>query len=451
MPKYDAVVVGAGFAGLSAAVELSARGARVAVVEARRRLGGRATSYRDRVTGDWVDNGQHVIFGCYHETLRFLRTIGARDGLRLQPNLAVTYVDRDDRTIRFACPSLPPPLNLLAGILEWDELSLTERLASLRMVAPIRRARRHAAGSWRGIVPEGDETARDWLIRHGQGARLRGLLWEPLALAALNQAAEHAAAAPFMRVLAELCGPGDSSASVGVPTRPLDQFYAEPARAFIESHGGSVRTGSAARMSFVGHRFLGVEAQKELIAAPAVISAVPWFALPRLFDPTPAPLARVVSRAAEMRGMPIVTVHLWFDTPVLDEPFLGLLGRDTDWVFDTRHTFGGGASHLTLVSSGAQDIVRLSNEELRERALRDLRTTVPRARDASLVHALVIRERQATFSLAPGEPQRPDTKTVIRGLFLAGDWIETGLPSTIEGAVISGRRAAEAAYQELGK
>lgn len=451
MPKYDAVVVGAGFAGLSAAVELSARGARVAVVEARRRLGGRATSYRDRVTGDWVDNGQHVIFGCYHETLRFLRTIGARDGLQLQPNLAVTYVDRDERTIRFACPSLPPPLNLVAGILEWDELSFAERLSSLRMVAPLRRARRQATGSRHEVVSEGDETARDWLIRHGQGPRLRDLLWEPLALAALNQPAEHAAAAPFMRVLAELCGPGRSSASIGVPTRPLDQFYAEPARAFIESHGGSVRAGSAARMSFVGHRLLGVEAHKELLSAPAVISAVPWFALPRLFDPTPAPLARVVSRAAEMRGMPIVTVHLWFDRPVLDEPFLGLLGRDTHWVFDTRHSFGDGASHLTLVSSGAQDIVRLSNAELTERALGDLRSTVPRVLDASLVHSLVIRERQATFSLAPGEPERPDTKTVIRGLFLAGDWIETGLPSTIEGAVISGRRAAEAAYEELGR
>ena len=123
MPRYDAVVVGGGFAGLSAAVELSARGARVAVVEARRRLGGRATSYRDRVTGDWVDNGQHVVFGCYHETLRFLRIIGARDGLRLQPSLAVTYVDRDERTIRFDCPLLPPPLNLIAGIIEWDELT----------------------------------------------------------------------------------------------------------------------------------------------------------------------------------------------------------------------------------------------------------------------------------------------------------------------------------------
>ena len=119
-------------------------------------------------------------------------------------------------------------------------------------------------------------------------------------------------------------------------------------------------------------------------------------------------------------------------------------------MFDTRHSFGSGASHLTLVSSGAQALAGLSNDELIERALSDLRSTVPRAREASLVHALVIRERQATFSLAPGQPQRPDTRTVIRGLFLAGDWIETGLPSTIEGAVISGRRAAEAAFEELG-
>jgi squalene-associated FAD-dependent desaturase len=451
MPRYDAVIVGAGFAGLSAAVELSARGARVVVLEARRRLGGRATSYRDRVTGDWVDNGQHVIFGCYHETLRFLRTIGASDGLRMQPNLVINYVDRTGRTIRFSCAPLPPPLNLIAGIIEWDELSVTERLSSLRMVAPLLRARRHAAGDRHGAVAEGDETARDWLIRHGQGPRLRDLLWEPLALAALNQAADHAAAAPFMRVLAELCGPGDTSASVGVPTLPLGQFYAEPARAFIESHGGSVRTGCTARASFVGNRLLGVEAMKELIAAPTLISAVPWFALSRLFDPTPAPLARVMNRAADMDGMPIVTVHLWFERPVLDESFLGLLGRDTHWVFDTRHSFGAGASHLTLVSSGAHELVGLSNDELRERALCDLRSTVPRARDASLVHALVIRERQATFSLAPGQPRRPGTKTVIRGLFLAGDWIETGLPSTIEGAVISGRRAAEAAWQELGR
>ena len=449
MSSYDAVVVGAGFAGLSAGVELSSRGARVMVLEARRQLGGRATSYRDRVTGDWVDNGQHVIFGCYRETLRFLRTIGARDRLRLQPSLAVSYVGDDHRTIRFSCPPLPAPWNLLAGIIEWDELSFGERLTSLKIVSPLRRARRHMTGHGRSVVVDGGETAREWLVRHGQGPKLRTLLWEPLALAALNQHAEHATAESFVRVLAQLCGPGEASASVGIPDLPLERFYAEPARAFIESRGGVVRTGAPARVSFVRSELVGVEAGRELIVAPIIVSAVPWFALRTVFDPPPPPLAPMMSSAAAMCAMPIITVHLWFDRPVLDQLFVGVLGRDTHWVFDPRQSMGGTSTHLTLVSSSAGHLIALSNQDLISRAHSDLRSTVGGVCGANLVHGLVIRERRATFSLAPGQPQRPETRTVIRGLFLAGDWIETGLPSTIEGAVVSGRHAAEAAWQEM--
>ena len=147
MPAYDAVIVGGGFAGLSAAVDLAARGARVIVVEGRPRLGGRATSYRDRVTGEDVDNGQHVIFGCYRETFRFLRTIGADRDVRLQPRLDVSYADRDGRSIRYRCPDLPAPLHLLGGLVEWDELSVAEKLAGLRMARPLRQLRRRRAGA----------------------------------------------------------------------------------------------------------------------------------------------------------------------------------------------------------------------------------------------------------------------------------------------------------------
>ena len=221
---------------LSAAVALTARGARVTVLEARPRLGGRATSYRDRSTGELVDNGQHILFGCYRETLRFLRTIGAAGDVRFQESLGVSYLDRDNRRIRFQCPHLPPPLHLIAGVLEWEAVAARERLAGLRMIGPLRRARRHEA------VTHPDETVREWLVRHGQGPRLRELLWEPLALAALNQRPDQAAAAPFARVLCELCGTDPADAAVGIPTRPLEQFYAEPARTFIESRGGEVRT-----------------------------------------------------------------------------------------------------------------------------------------------------------------------------------------------------------------
>ena len=449
MPTCDAVIVGGGFAGLSAAVDLSARGARVIVVEGRPKLGGRATSYRDRVTGEDVDNGQHVIFGCYRETFRFLRTIGADRDVCLQPRLDVSYVDRDGRRVRYRCPDLPAPLHLLGGIVEWDELSVAEKLASLRMARPLRQLRRQAAGTLPHAVGGERETAREWLVRHGQGPRLRELLWEPLALAALNQSAGVAGAAPFTRVLAELCGPRTTDSAIGILSRPLEALYAIPARQFIEARGGAVWTRAAGRAAFVDGRLVGVEARRELITAPVFISAVPWFALSSVFHPPPSPLVPVLERAAAMGSAPIVSVHLWFDSPVLQEPFLGLLGMTMQWVFDRRAALGPHGSHLTLVSSGADTVVGLSNGVLIDRALSDLRSAVPAARDVALSHALVIRERQATFSLSPGQPTRPSSETVIRGLYLAGDWIETGLPSTIESAVVSGHRAAQLAFREL--
>lgn len=449
MPTCDAVIVGGGFAGLSAAVDLSARGARVIVVEVRPKLGGRATSYRDRITGEDVDNGQHVIFGCYRETFRFLRTIGAEGDVCLQPRLDVSYVDRDGRTIRYRCPDLPAPLHLLGGIVEWDELSVAEKLAGLRMARPLRRLRRQAAKTLPDAGGGERETAREWLVRHGQGPRLRELLWEPLALAALNQSAGVAGAASFARVLSELCGPGMTDSAIGIPSRPLEALYAIPARQFIEARGGAVWTCAAGRAAFVDGRLVGVEARRELITAPVLISAVPWFALSSVFDPPPSPLVPMLERAAAMGSSPIVSVHLWFDSPVLQEPFLGLLGTTMHWVFDQRAAFGAHGSHLTLVSSGAEAVVGLSNSDVIDRAISDLRSAVPAANDVVLSHALVIRERQATFSLAPGQPKRPNSETVIRGLYLAGDWIETGLPSTIESAVVSGHRAARLAFREL--
>src|SRR6185369_14795830 len=127
MTDFDVVVVGAGFAGLSAAVRLASRGARVLVLEAKARLGGRATAFRDRETGDEIDNGQHVLLGCYRETFAFLGDVGAVDRVRAQPQLAVTMIDRRGRKSRLVCPALPAPLHLIADVLEWDALSWRDR------------------------------------------------------------------------------------------------------------------------------------------------------------------------------------------------------------------------------------------------------------------------------------------------------------------------------------
>jgi hydroxysqualene dehydroxylase len=222
-------------------------------------------------------------------------------------------------------------------------------------------------------------------------------------------------------------------------------MYAEPARAFVERHGGEVRTGTPARVILAAGDVPRVTGGGDSWTASAVIAAVPWFALPDLFDGDTSPIADVLDAARATAPSPIVTVNLWYDRAVMEEPFVGLPGRLMQWVFDKRAVFGEAASHLSLVSSGAADVLRWANPELIEAAQAELAGALPRVREARLVRATVIREPRATFSLAPGQPARPRTETPVRGLLLAGDWIDTGLPATIEGAVRSGHRAAEAA------
>jgi squalene-associated FAD-dependent desaturase len=423
-------------------VRLARGGARVLVVEAKGRLGGRATAFADRETGELVDNGQHILLGCYTETFAFLRDIGADENVRLQRELGVTMIDRDGRRTRLTCPALPSPLHLVAGILDWDALSWRDRLSVFGMATPLKNARRELrpGSSVRAASP--DETVENWLIRNGQTARIREMLWDPLAVAALNQPTDQAAAPLFARVLAEMFGSDPRAAAIALPTKPLHLMYAEPAREYLERRGSTVLTGSTAQVIVNAEGAAGVRVGQDVYEAGRVISAVPWFAFAGLFDAVPRELTDIVGRAGRMASSPIVTVNLWFDRRVTAEPFIGLPGRVMQWVFDKRLVFAQEASHLSLVSSGASSMLARTNDELIAIAMSEMVEALPSVGDARLVRATVIREPHATFSLAPGQPARPSAETSVPGFFLAGDWVDTGLPATIEGAVRSGHRAA---------
>ena len=443
--RHDAIVIGGGFAGLSAACALTRRGARVLVLDARPQLGGRATAFRDRHTGELVDNGQHVLFGCYRETLAFLASIGASDYVRAQPALELVCFDRNRRRSILHCPPLPAPAHLLAGVFAWNAIPWKERLGVLRLAGPLLNARRQLRTSHVVSVEPHDVTVQQWLDYHRQGTVLQEWLWHPLAVAALNQQPEDAAADAFVRILAEMFAPDPKAAAVVLPVRPLHEMYAEPARTFIMANGGDVRTSALARVIVREGRIEGVEVRGELMPASTVVAAVPWFGLGALFGSVPPPaLEAILAKVAAMKPMPIVTVNLWYDRPVMTEVFAGLPGRTMQWVFDKRLAFGESASHLSLVASGATAIVGEGNDALAQLAAREVEASLPGARGQWPVRATVVREKQATFSLAPGQPARPGTRTPIDGLFLAGDWTDTGLPATIEGAVVSGNRAARA-------
>ena len=426
-------MIGGGFAGLSAATALAEHELRVLVLEARPTLGGRATAFTDPATGERVDNGQHVLVGGYHETFAFLRRLNRAADVYVQPDLHIDVIDRHGRTSSLKCPPLPPPLHLLGGLVGWKGIDWRDRAALVHM--------RH--------IDEGaaEETVRQWLVRHRQTPRLIELLWEPLAVAALNQPIDEAAGAAFAGVLRRMFTRDRRDCALGLPLKALDELYAIPARDYIERAGGAVRVNAPARVTCESG--VTVRVRDETVRTRAVICATAWYALPSVFPDRPAALDEVLRAAESTDASPIVTVNLWFDRPVTTHSFVGLPGRAMQWVFDKRAILGEASSHLSLVSSGANALVGRSNQELVDLAMRELTEALPAVPGAELRRAVVVREKRATFSVAPGQPRRPGVETAIPGLFLAGDWIDTGLPATIEGAVVSGHRAAAAVLRFL--
>ena len=436
----DAIVIGGGCAGFAAATALVDAGARVLVLEARPGLGGRATAFTDPATGERVDNGQHILMGCYTDTFTFLDRIGAGDRVRWQTGLKLSMIDRAGHHSVLSLPALPSPLHFLAGVLTWEALNWSERLSVLKIGSMIKPST--SLNPPKGGHHQLGISVRAWLEKNGQAPRLCELFWEPLALAALNQSIDQAEASNFIRVLERVFGPDPASAALVLPAVPLDEMYAEPARAWLTERGSEVRVNAPAKVVVDGARARGVRVREEMIDAPIVISTVPWHSFHALFDAVPAGLEQTVANATALASLPIVTVNLWFEGAVMDEPLVGLPGRHFQWIFDRRAIVGGDASHLSVISSGAETIVSQSNEELAAIALREVRDALPAARSVALRKSLAVREKRSTFSLAPDAPPRPGTKTAIDGFLLAGDWIETGLPATIESAVISGHMAA---------
>jgi len=429
------VVLGAGYAGLAAAAELILRGHDVTLLESRALLGGRAHSFVDSKSGQMLDNGQHILMGCYHETLALLRQLGVIDRLYSPPTLQVPFVSEKGSSVLAA--TLPAPFHLLSALIGYGELSFADKRAAVRLALKLRMGRR----------PRLKETVESWLKRWKQTPNIIRALWEPLCIAALNEPVATASGRLFATVIRQSFLGGADDSKILLSRVGLSELFAPEVSRLLEMCRSAVRLQApVAELKFEGSMLREIKLNDGSILQPeAVVSALPWHVL-RALLPADSKLAQA---CREIHDAPIVSLHLWMDRPILKEPFLGLLDSPVHWVFSRDLIHGPDEKQnghvITAVVSGARDLIEKSATELEDLTLRELERFIPEMKGARVLHRMVYKARSATFAATPeAEEHRPGANTEWYNFWLAGDWTNTGLPATIEGAVLSGRRAAEA-------
>lgn len=440
MKPASVLIIGGGFAGLAAAVDLAEQGIQILLLERRNFLGGRAYSFPDKVTGDTIDNGQHLMMGCYHHTLSFLHKIGASHKIKFQPNPRVDFLSETEGHASFACPALPAPLHLLAGLSRLKTIGWRDRIKALRVGLALRTMNGNRARL-------ADITVREWLNELGQSEQMQSRFWDLMALAMLNESPERASADMFARVLDQAFMHAKQDSTMVISRVGLSDLYTQDAVQFIAARGGEVRMNAGVKtIDFAENRAVGVTLTSgECLAAATIISAVPYFMLKDML--APELLAAHFPAVAEFKSAPIVSINLWYDEPVTELEFVGLLDSPMEWVFNKNAIAGNTQNqrqHLALVISGAHQAAVQPKEDLIEMATAEMKRFFPHARHQPPLHAYVIKEQHATISHTVGiARQRPAQKTPLANFFLAGDWTATDLPATIESAVWSGQECAK--------
>jgi squalene-associated FAD-dependent desaturase len=451
---HSVVVVGGGLAGLAAAVALAPRGFRVAVLESRARLGGRAGSFTDPATGALVDACQHVSMGACTNFAHFCRTVGIRH--LLAPQRKLYFVTADRRTSVFKADPWPAPFHLGRALFGAHYLTPGDKLrVAWGMLALLREK------------PDADPPLLEWLKAHRQNDRTIERFWGVVLVSALNETVDRVGLKYARKVFVDGFLRHRDAFTVELPTVPLGRFYGDELRGWLAAHGVTLRENCAVRRLMIDDFRLMIEQPTaetvpqsaisnqqlaisnltlrsgESLSADFYVLAVPF---DRVSDLLPPDLAAhpYFAAAKNLTPSPISSVHLWFDRPVMKLPHAALVGCLGHWVFDR------GEGYVQVVISAIHD--SRGNDDLRQRVLEELGRLFPAVKTATLLRSKVVTEHAATFSAVPGVDRwRPAQASPIPNLAVAGDWTATGWPATMEGAVRSGYLAAEAILARVGR
>ncbi len=438
----DVVVVGGGLAGLAATAALAEAGAAVTLLEWRPYVGGRAYSYEHPAMGEVIDS-QHVVLGCCTNVIDLVTRAGVGDWLRWYD--ALTFLEPGGRASVLRPGVLPAPMHQTMSFLRAPMLGWRDKVGIARGLMEF----------LRGYPASDAESFRTWLRRTGQTERAMRHFWEPVVVGALNDGFERCSVKYAGKVFHESFLRSAAAGRLGIPARPLSEFFA-PVAAWAGSKGAEVRL--KVKVEALAACAEGWQVRLgggEELLARSVILATDQRQTMRLMAGLRAEAAVEREVAAEVVPAPITTVHLWYDREVTALDHAVLLDTRIQWMFQKSKIRGWATergSYLELVISASFAELGMGREAILAAALEELPLFFPKVREARLVKSSVLKEARATFSVVPGfDRWRAEQRTESKGLFVAGDWTRTEWPSTMEGAVRSGRLAAGEVVGDRGR
>lgn len=419
----NVAVIGGGYAGLAAAVELAQAGIAVTVYESAQQLGGRARRVEYR--GETLDNGQHLLLGAYRELLRLMALVGAEQNALLRLPLQLEFPGHFNLT----APRLPAPLHLLYALSTVRGLRIAQRLAALRFMLTLRRNDFRLAT---------DSSVAELLEHHRQTGAIRRYLWEPLCLAALNTPLENASAQIFLNVLRDSFTRRRADSDMLLPRVDATRLFPEPAARYIAQRGGEIRLATPVRSIVKEEGGFSVVTDADERHFSQVVCAVAPQRLAGLADKLPE-LAPALHTVGQFAYQPIYSLYLRYPANVaLPAPLLGMDGGLTQWVFDLGQ-MGRGKGLLAAVISATGVHEKLGRDQLAQRVHQELCGVfgnLPRP-----LWVEVIAEKRATFACTPAL-ERPPQATPLHNFHLAGDYTAGDYPATLEGAIRSGVKVA---------
>lgn len=434
MSAEPVVIIGAGWAGLAAAVKLTQRGQSVTVFESAKQAGGRAR--RVSFENKDVDNGQHLLIGAYTDCLDLMKTVGINinSALKRLP-LSLTVIDKTPLILK--APALPAPLHLVYALMTAQGLIFKDKMAAIKFGTYLKK---------NNYQLEKDISVAELFKTTQQTDILIRQLWEPLCLATMNTAIETASANVFMRVFKDAFTNKRQDADLLLPTVDLSCLFPDAAIKYIEEHGGKVHLKSRVeKIEISNNKVTGISvktdtSEVQTINITNLIIATAPQNIKKLISEE-STLKRISSDTEQFTYEPIVTVYLQYpqDTQ-LSQPMIGLSSTTSQWVFD-RGALCQQSGLLSVVISGSGEHMNMDDDTLTKTVNDEV--AILFKNKPELIKSFVIREKRATFSCKVNVNNiRPKNTTDVGGLFLAGDYTDTYFPATLEGAVRSGIAAA---------